>query len=138
MAEVQYIERKWKELPPKSSLEPNAKYFIEVGGGYFRFYITSAFGDLYELDLSAASVTTLKFFLGDGDIPDGYIQVPLSTTIQSNLLVGKIIQGFVLVNGTPYEPVAAGILFDPDTGTMDLSVFGEFYDGGKVVLMVSN
>lgn len=137
MAEIPYKERKWLALPPIP--EPNAKYFIvSEDGKHFQFYITTAFGDLVELDVSAASVTTLKFFLGDGVIPDGYIQVPLSTTIQSGLLAGKVIQGFVLVNGTPYEPVAAGILFDPGTGTMDLSVFGAFYDGAQIVLMVSN
>lgn len=136
MAEIPYKERKWLALPPIP--EPNAKYFIvSEDGKYFRFFITTAFGDLVELDVSAASVTTLKFFLGVGVPPVGYIQKSISTILQDAALVDMTIQGFMLVNGTPYEPVAAGIDFDAASGTLDLSVFGQFYEGAKIVVMVS-
>lgn len=81
---------------------------------------------------------TLKFFIGDGTPPKGYVNKPAGEKLQDTKLVGAQIFGFMLIDNAPMEWEAEGVEFDPNGGELDFkdSTIGELWVGNKIVIQI--
>ncbi|MFA6060033.1 MAG: hypothetical protein WC756_17655 [Taibaiella sp.] len=78
------------------------------------------------------ALKTHRFYFGVNTAPAGYIQVPASTILTHASLVGVTIYGMCFMDNSPFDYIL-DTPFNTATGTMNLTSFGNIYEGSKLV-----